>query len=407
MRRTPGGALLLVLLAGACASTPAPTPPPATPVPSVWDPRRDAIDEHAGIWTSHRPVAYSYTLDHQDGAGDDHAYRYHVSGLEGGVQVQHVAGVRLPDDALADVTVDGLFARARGALTSAAFQVAFDDRTGNPTKLTFAPDANASAGAVETVEDFRTPAAPGEVARAQAALTTLLQRWHGVDAPRWAYTWTRTVPGDAGASPATWTVTHAKGRTTAKPVVAGGAGLTADDVSIDGTVLAIQNVLVSGGWADVATEDSPGLGALIAVDPQPGARGDAYWIRIAPVDLGRQASVSELAAARARWATAQLTDYAYTWQYRGDGGALTYKVVRKGEHATLTRVGNTPAPESRPYAAPRIEDTFAMIEAVLAQGGTVDATYDEELGFPVRVVMHPNGDAGANGVVTIGSLKRH
>ena len=99
MRRTPGGALVLVLLVGACASTPPSTPPPATPVASARDARRDAIDQHAGLWASRRPVAYSYMLDHEDPAGADHGYRYHVSGLEGAVQVQHLDGVTLPDDA--------------------------------------------------------------------------------------------------------------------------------------------------------------------------------------------------------------------------------------------------------------------------------------------------------------------
>jgi len=404
MRRMLAGALWLALLAAACSSAPPATPPPATPAPSVWDPRRDAIEQHAGIWQNHQPVSYAYDLDHQAQAGDAKSYAYHVSGLEGGTQVLHLSGPTLQDAQLGDVTVNGLFQRATDALASPAFQIAFDSRAGYPTKLTFADDADASGGAaVESVDAFRTAANPGEVGRAQAALGKLLQRWHGVDDPRWAYTWSRIPAG--GAQPITWTVTHQNGKTTAKPGDGGSGGLTKDDVSPDGTVAGIQSVLVSGGWADVAVEQAPGFDILIAVDPQPGARGDAYWIRIAWADLAKQADVSDLQAAQARWATSQLTDYSYTWDYKGDGTPLTYKVAQKGGTATITPVGTTPAPGSPAYATPKVEDTFAMIQAVLDQGGTVDATYDGQLGYPTRVVMHPAGDAGANGVITIKSFK--
>ena len=402
MRRTLGGGLVLVLLSAGCGSTPPPTPPPATPVAAVSDPRQEAIDQHAGTWATHQPAAYAFDLDHE---GDDRTWRYHVSGLEGGAQVQHVSGTILPDAALSGLTVDGLFDRARAALASSGFEVAFDDTVGNPTKLTFAGDGGTTtAGGVDTVDDFHPSTTRGAVARAQAALDALLQRWRTVGDTRWAYTWSRIPAGGVTAQAVTWAVSHAKGRTTAKPVVAGDLPLSADDVGIEGTVLAVQNVLVSGGWADVAIEDEPGLGVLIAVDPQPGARGDAYWIRIAWTDLAREASVSALDAAKARWATAQLTDYSYSWDYRGDGDPLSYKVTRKGGQTTVARVGTTPVAQPA-WASPSIEDTFAMIDAVLAQGGSVSATYDDQLGYPTRVAMHPNGDAGANGVVTIRGLK--
>jgi hypothetical protein len=403
MRRTLGGALVLALLAAACGSSPPPTSPPATPAASAWDPRLDAIEQHEGIWARHEPVAYAYDLDHE---GDGQAWRYHVSGLEGGAQVQHVSGGAVPDADLGGLTIDGVFDRARSALASEAFRIAFDDLAGNPTSLTFASAADpAAGGASETVDGFHASTRQGEVARAQAALEAVLQRWRAVDDARWSYAWSRIPAGASTAQPVTWTVSHARGRTSAKPVAAGDLNLTPDDVGIEGTVLAVQNVLVSGGWADVAVEDDPGHGVLIAVDPKPGARGDAYWIRITWMDLAREASVSDLEAAKARWATAQLTDYSYTWEYRGEGDPLTYKVTRKGGKDTVTRAGKTPAAQPA-WATPRIEDTFAMIDAVLADGGSVDASYDEQLGYPTRIEMHPDGDAGANGVVTIKALKR-
>ena len=186
--------------------------------------------------------------------------------------------------------------------------------------------------------------------------------------------------------------------------------------------MAIQDILVSGGWADVAIEQDPGFGVLIAVDPQPGVKGDAYWIRIAWADLARQASISELDAAKARWATAQLTDYSYTWEYRGDGDPLTYKVARKGAEAAVTPVGNTPAPEARAYAAPRIEDTFAMIEAsspraarstrpTTTSSATPSASRCTPMATPARMAWSRSGrssaaDAGRCGRPPAGAARR-
>ena len=393
MRSTLGGVVFLVLLVAGCGSAPPATPPADTPAPTVWDPRADALDQHSGIWAHHQPAAYAYDLD----TSGQNPSAYHVSGVEGATEVQHLSGPVLSDADLAGLTVDGLFQKARQGLADPSFKVEFNDQLGNPTKLTF------GSGEVDSVDNFRTSTTQGGVARAQAALQAVLQRWHGVDAPRWAYTWTRT-PAAASAQPVAWSVSHAKGDTRAKPVGAGDGSVTSDDVSIDGTVSAVQNVLVSGGWADVAIEDDPGLGVLIAVDPKPGIKGDGYFIRIAVTDLTRQASISALDAAKARWATAQLTDYSYTWSYTGDGGPLSYKVTRKAGASTVARLGNTPVAQPV-YATTSVEDTFAMIDNVLAEGGTVDATYDDQLGYPTRVTMHPAGDAGANGVVTLKGFK--
>ena len=70
---------------------------------------------------------------------------------------------------------------------------------------------------------------------------------------------------------------------------------------------------------------------------------------------------------------------------------------RKGEAATITPQGGTPVPEAVAYAAPRIEDTFALIEAVLEQGGTVKATYDEQLGYPQARGARPERRRGREG----------
>ncbi len=329
-----------------------------------------------------------------------------MSGLEGDVEVQHVSGLAQPADQEARMAVDGLYDEARGALASDAFTFAYDPLRGYPTKLVFASAADPSAGgATETLDDFTTAATVGAANAARTGMDEVLRRSRAKADGTWEYTWSRIPAGTPDAKPTVWTVRHDRKGTTAKQVSGGDAKVTRDDVSLDATALAITNVLGSGGWADVAVEDDPGLGVLIAIDPSPSVKGDAYWIRIAWTDLALRAAMTDIEAAKARWATAQLTDYTYTWKFDGDQ-TLAYKVSRKGEAATITPQGGTPVPEAVAYAAPRIEDTFALIEAVLEQGGTVKATYDEQLGYPRRVELVPNGDAGAKGVITIANLKR-
>ena len=409
MRRTLGVGLVLASLAvgvTACSSTPPPTPAPTVEAPT-WDARKDAIDQSSAIWDRQRPPAYAYTFEREGPPGSGTSSTYRVSGLEGDVQLQHVAGTKQPAAGEAAMTVEGLYDVARAALASDRFSYAYDPLRGYPTKLDLVPAGDASAGSVtETVAGFTTAATVGAGNATRKALEEVLRRWRGRDQGAWEYTWSRIPAGAADAEPAVWTIHHDRKGTTAKEVSAGGQDVGRDEVSLDATALGISNVLGSGGWADVAVEDDPGFGVLIAVDPSPSIKGDAYWIRVAWTDLALRAAITDIEAAKARWATAQLTDYGYTWTFAGEDRTLSYKVNRKGAAATVTPQGGSPAPESIAYAAPRIEDTFALIDAVLAQGGTVKATYDDKLGYPKRVELVPHGDAGAKGVITIKDLKR-
>ena len=412
MRRTLSLGLVLATFVAtgvaACSSTPPATPAPTVETPT-WDPRKDQIDTAAAIWDRQRPPAYAYTLSNDGTSPERPGWRYHVSGLEGDEQVQRLfaqSGL-VANLAPEELGVDGLFATARAALASEAFTFAYDPLRGYPTKLVFASAADPSAGgSTETLDDFTTAATVGAANTARTGMDEVLRRSRATSDGTWEYTWSRIPAGSPDAQPTVWTVRHDRKGTTAKQASEGDAPVTQDDVSIDATALAITNVLGSGGWVDVAVEDAPGLGVLIAVDPSPSVKGDAYWIRIAWTDLALRAAITDTQAAKARWATAQLTDYTYTWRFEGDR-PLAYKVSRKGEAATVTPQGATPVPEAVAYAVPRIEDTFALIQAVLDQGGTVKATYDEQLGYPKRVELVPNGDAGAKGVITIANLKRH
>src|SRR6188472_2025270 len=111
MRRTLGVGLVLASLAvgvTACSSTPPPTPAPTVEAPT-WDPRKDAIDQSSAIWDRQRPPAYAYTFEREGPPGSGTSSTYRVSGLEGDVQLQHVAGAKQPAAGEAAMTVEGLY----------------------------------------------------------------------------------------------------------------------------------------------------------------------------------------------------------------------------------------------------------------------------------------------------------
>ena len=304
------------------------------------------------------------------------------------------------------MTVEGLYDVARNALAGPGqFEISFNQLYGYPERLHWSDAQAADADGTEAIDPFTTAGDRNATARARADLEAVLARWGSISAKTWEYTWTRS-PAAGGTQAATvWTVHHEGGKTTATATNdSGSLDLTPSSVTIAGTVTAAESVLQSGGWVDVSTDMATGLNLLIAVDPSPSAKGDAYWIRIEYTDLSAQAAATALAAARDRWAAAAPAAYSYVWRYRGEGKDLTYRVTRKGDTATLKREPGTPIPEALGYATPRIEDTFAMLDEVLAQGGEVSATYDKKLGYPTSVTMVPNGDAGAAGVITITNL---
>lgn len=152
---------------------------------------------------------------------------------------------------------------------------------------------------------------------------------------------------------------------------------------------------------DLTIDPVSGLPLLIAVDPSATTIGGEYWIRLTFRDTQHAVAIDALQAAMDRWAAARLRHFSYTWRYRGDLDPLTYGVTWDGDRSALKRSPGTPIPEARDYAAPRIDDTFRLIQQVLSQGGHVTAAYDPVLGYPVRVELDPAGDVGARGTISI------
>ncbi len=407
MERVLAAGLGVALALAACspAPTPSPLPPVASPTP---DPRLAVLDDRAASWEDHEPPTYAYTVTHATPGDPSAAYGYRVTSLEGRAEAQHVSGI-VPDLAgVESITIDGLLETAGKAIAGSG-EVAwtFDPLRGYPMELAY---TGADGAWTDAVTDFTTPADRGSPTRAREAMTEALARWSDRVAKAYEVTWSRYPAADGPSAAVTWRVRHEGGKTTVVALGGGGDTLPSEDATIERTIASAAGVLAAGGWVDLAVDTGPDPGLLLAVDPSPSVNGDAYWIRMTSRDVAvepaEDTAEADLAAAKARWAAAKTGRYTYTWKYRGEGGPLTYKVTRKGGKTKIKRGSGTPGATARAYATPRVEDTFAMLEAVLAQGGKVKARYDPKLGYPVRAEMFPAGEAGARGVVTIKGFKK-
>jgi hypothetical protein len=154
---------------------------------------------------------------------------------------------------------------------------------------------------------------------------------------------------------------------------------------------------------DVAI-DPDGYDTLIAVDPSPSATGDGWWIRIDHTDRFAERARQELDEARTRWTTSGLDRYSYRWTWDGSDGAWSWGVNLRGDKVKLKPSAGAPAIEQT-FVAPQIDDLFALVESVLAAGGSVDVTYDKTLGYPTRVAFTEATELAPRGVVTITKLR--
>ena len=405
MERVRAAGLGLIIAVAACS--PAPTPSPAPALSPTPDPRLTVLEDRAATWKGHQPPAYAYTFTHSEPGDPSRTYRYRVSAMEGRVDAQHVSGVVQDAAGVQRMAIEGLVDTAETALADPGeLTWTFDQLLGYPTELAYAgPD-----GAwTETVTEFTTPADRGSASRAREAMTEALARWAGASGGSSETTWSRYPAAGGPEAGTTWRIRREGGKITAVPEGGADATVPPEEATLDRTIAAAGAVVAAGGWVDLALDTGPDPGLLVAVDPSPSVKGDAYWIRLASQGIvdepAADTAAADLVAAEARWAAAAPAGYTYTWRYRGEGGPLTYRVTRKGGKTTIKRGPGTPAPTARSHAAPRVEATFAMLEAVLAQGGRVKATYDPKLGYPRRVEVIPAGDAGARGVITFKGFK--
>jgi hypothetical protein len=340
-------------------------------------------------------------LTHLGPSGVGWNWRYRVTSLDGRVQAQWMDGYAQPDGEFPKKSVDGLFDLLRLLLGgSGDLRMRFDPDLGYPTEISYEDRAASDSDWTETVSDF-VSGSDNRAAHTRTVQKSARAAWRRWEPTAWEYVWRRSGATAGPASGTAWRVRHADGRTSTEADPISDGALPADVASVESTFDAVQAALDAGAWVDLTVDPTSGVPLLVGIDPSPRTTGDGYWIRIAFRDIAREVATSAFIEARDRWAAAALQHFSYTWRYRGDLDPLTYGVTLSGDVSALRRSPGTPTPEARSYAAPRIDDTFRLIQEVLAQGGRVSAAYDPVLGYPVRVEIDPIGDAGARGTITI------
>ena len=365
------------------------------------DPQLAWIDAAEAAWAANRPETYAYTVTFvgQPGLGSDRRYR--VVTIDGHEQVVGIEGLTDPTEAQA-ATIEAIFNGARAAAKAGRIvHLELDPRLGYPSRFTsdsaMASDSDSGAMTVSA----RTTPSDGAAASTRAALAEARAQWTRWRPTAFAYDWYRWSGGGASSSGTGWHVMVDGDlvATSASPSSDGAYPLS--DATIEATLDAADAALDAGRWVDLSVDRTLGVPILVAVDTTPDGPEGASWTRIDFTDTARATARRDLQAARERWASHGSGHSTYTWRFAGDGRDLAYDVVAEGEVLELHRHPGTPLPEANAVAAPRITDTFAMLEQVLAQGGTVEATYDETYGYPRRAVMDPAGDVGARGTITV------
>lgn len=417
MRKAISGAFVAMLLGG-CAMA-ASTPPDsrsasalvsasASASPSIEDaatrspdPRLAAIDAAQARWIARRPSTFAFTITHLGPSGVGWNWRYRVTSLGGRVEVQWLDGYLQRDDPSARLSVDGLFDLLRRQLRgSGDIQTRFDPELGYPTEISYADRMVSDSDWTETVSDF-TRGTDDRRVQTRKALRAARAAWQRWEPTAYDYVWRRYEAAAGPSSGPAWHVQHADGRTTTEADPASDGTSPAGAASVVPTFDSVAAAIDAGAWVDLTVAPVSGVPTLVAVDPSPEVTGDEYWLRIAFRDMAHEDAMSACIAALDRWAAAGLQHFSYTWRYRGQYAPLTYGVTFDGDVSALRRSPGTPIPEASAFATPRIDDTFQMIQGVLAQGGRVTATYDPVLGYPVRVEVDPAGDAGPRGTITI------
>lgn len=400
MARRLGIAIAVALVATACGS-PATTPPSATPPPTP-DPRHGEIDAAQAKWDAKGPKTVAYTTAQT--VGGSAATTVHVTEMDGRVEALVLeSGAVPPDDGGRALSIDGLFDTAREALDgtgTADFDV--DQLYGYLPRLGYETDTADGSFTVE-VRDLVTPADRTAAGSARDALNAVLQRWEQQASPAWEYTWTRYGAADTESTETSYRIRHGGGQTTLAPPDDEAGGPPPSEATIEGTIEAAVAVMASGGWVDVAL-DPVGLDTLIAIDPSPSGTGDGTWIRIDYTDTFANRAREDLEAARSRWARADLGRYGYRWTWDGSDGAWSWGVQVRGNKAKLKPSAGAPAVEGT-FVAPRVAELFALIDQVLAAGGTADVRYDDRLGYPSRVEFPTTSELAPQGTITITRLR--
>ena len=348
-------------------------------------------------WSANHPSTYAYTFDE---VGEMWGWGARVSAIDGGVQVQALDVGRSGRGDLASATIDGLFSAIRRDVEAGVVvSTTYDRDLGYPRTILRSIPGATDGTSTDTVSKFRSHDQL-DVTSVRRTLREARAAWAANAPSAFSYVWTRSGVSSGTTDGTAWHVDSRDGRVTVEAAPGSDGLAPAAAASIERTFDAIDDALDGGSWVDLTAGFTSGVPLLAAVDPAGGGAANGFWIRITFTDVEASEASTAVQAARERWATAAIEHYAYTWQYRGELRTLTYEVVMDGDVAQLHRAPGTPIPEAT-FTAPRIEDTFDVIENVLAQGGHVTATYDPRTGCPLVVTIRSAGDAGPPGTITI------
>jgi len=405
--------LIGIALIGGCSPSDRPTvaspSPPATSTasPSPRDPTSSPISPDADLadaiarWSKVEKAGFGYTVE--SGVSGLSGTTDRVIGIEGHwerVPIQISAFSSWGDE---QVTVPGMFdliQAIRGR--SGTVQATYDPVLGYPATINreepSASDGDWSMRVVDVRSSLDTPASDGGLARRLADARAAWTRWAPSD---YTYEWQQVASGDGKTPAAAWSIRHVDGVTTAAQTVGDGASVGQDAASIPATFDAIEAAMNTGAWVDAVFDPVLGLPIVVGIEPTP-AVGDGWWIKIAFHDIVAETGRAELQAAHDRWTVQRPTRYSYVWREEGGGRHWTYRVAMNGDVAKIRASGGAPVGEAATLA-PRIDDLFMLIEEALANGGHVDAAYEEQFGYPTRVKIDAPGSLVV-GTITIRSM---
>ena len=391
-------------LIGGCAlaDRPATATPLPVPAPAAASPAPDAeLAEAMARWSKVEKAGFGYTVE--SGISGLSGTTDRVIGIEGhwervAIQISSFSG--WGDE---QVTVPGMFGLMQAIRgRTGTIQATYDPVFGYPATIDRTEPSASDGDWSMRVVDFRssldTPATDGGLATRLADARAAWTRWAPSD---YTYEWQQVASGDGKKPAAAWSIRHVDGLTTAAQTVGDGAIVGQEAASIPATFDAIETAMKSGAWVDAVFDPVLGRPIVVGIDPSP-AVGDSWWIKIAFHDIVAQTGRAELQAAHDRWIVQRPKRYSYVWREVGGGRHWTYRVAMNGEVAKIRASGGAPVGEAATLA-PRIDDLFMLIEEALANGGHVDAAYEEQFGYPTRVKIDAPGSLVV-GTITIRSM---
>lgn len=418
MRTIAAAAVLLITACGGGAVIDTPTTPedpqPVTtssaPVPSIaGDPSAGPADELAAArarWDAAALDTYSFRF--VDDCGE-------CMPQPDGIAVVWDGEVAAANELT--ISIESAFDLIASALADGtSVEVTYDRELGYPRDLWIDREARAYDGGIHIGFSEVEPGLPGEPA-SLASLHEAAERWRTAGIESYEFQSSLICDCDYAATHSTRVV---DGRVTSFEVLPAGADVTVPPVTIDQMLTDLEELF--SGVEVIEGYDVTGSARYDPVDGHPVWVGididvvDPETIGDAPPLPSRLIMTvddfvrleggadADLAAARARWAEAGLTDYSYDVVFH-DVESADYTdpyTVRVERGAIVSVVQNGSDAGSGEVAIPTIDELFELIETARLDGADVDALYDAETGHPSLVVVSRSD--GSSEVVSVHDL---